>query len=170
MHQSILLIPIETNDISKLQKMAKTIWLSSYQQMISQEQITYMLKMMYGTSAILKAFEEQKEWYWVEYKNMRVGFVEIYPKDEYSLFLSKIYLKSEFQGKGIAQIAMQMLVEKAKMRGLDFIDLTVNKRNHKALAFYKKFGFKKLDSVVQDIGNGFVMDDYVLRYSVNTRS
>ncbi len=161
-----LLIPIDTHDINHVQKIAREIWLDNYQEMISLEQIDYMLNLMYSTPTIIKALEENKDWYWIISNFKKIGFVEIYPKREGTLFLSKIYLQTEFQGKGIAQEVMGMINEKARIRGLQKIELTVNKQNHKALAFYKKLGFTTSDSIVMDIGNGFVMDDYVMTYSV----
>jgi ribosomal protein S18 acetylase RimI-like enzyme len=38
----------------------------------------------------------------------------------------------------------------------------VNKGNARAIAFYRKHGFDIAESVVVDIGGGFVMDDYVM--------
>jgi hypothetical protein len=38
----------------------------------------------------------------------------------------------------------------------------VNKQNHQALAAYQKYGFSLASDVIEDIGGGFVMDDFVL--------
>jgi len=38
----------------------------------------------------------------------------------------------------------------------------VNKRNAKAIAAYQRNGFVIADSVVTDIGHGFVMDDFIM--------
>jgi RimJ/RimL family protein N-acetyltransferase len=46
--------------------------------------------------------------------------------------------------------------------GADRLMLTVNKRNAKAMAAYQRNGFTLTESVVVDIGGGFVMDDYVM--------
>jgi ribosomal protein S18 acetylase RimI-like enzyme len=40
--------------------------------------------------------------------------------------------------------------------------LQVNKRNVNAIASYRKYGFAVRTSTVDDIGRGFVMDDYVM--------
>lgn len=40
--------------------------------------------------------------------------------------------------------------------------LSGNKRNAKAIAAYQRNSFVIADSVVTDIGNGFVMDDYIM--------
>jgi ribosomal protein S18 acetylase RimI-like enzyme len=42
----------------------------------------------------------------------------------------------------------------------------VNKRNRNAIAAYEKYGFRIVDSVVKDIGGGFVMDDYIMSKDV----
>jgi len=38
----------------------------------------------------------------------------------------------------------------------------VNKRNEKAIGSYKKYGFVVREAIVDDIGCGFVMDDFVM--------
>ena len=40
--------------------------------------------------------------------------------------------------------------------------LSVNKHNTRAIAAYRRNGFVIAESVVTDIGGGFVMDDYVM--------
>lgn len=43
--------------------------------------------------------------------------------------------------------------------------LTVNKNNTKAISAYKNFGFIITDSTKTDIGNNYVMDDYIMTYN-----
>ena len=76
------------------------------------------------------------------------------------MFLSKLYVKKEFRHKGIGKAVF----EKIKDFGFDKIQLTVNKYNKNTIDAYLKYGFKIIDSVVSDIGNGFVMDDYIMEY------
>ena len=52
--------------------------------------------------------------------------------------------------------------EQVKINMLQGMYLTVNKYNEHAIDVYKHYGFKIVDSVVTDIGNGFVMDDYIM--------
>ena len=39
-------------------------------------------------------------------------------------------------------------------------ELTVNKRNVLPIRAYERFGFRRAEAVVKEIGGGFVMDDY----------
>jgi RimJ/RimL family protein N-acetyltransferase len=50
--------------------------------------------------------------------------------------------------------------------GIGKIALAVNKRNSNAIAAYEKWGFHIEQSVVKDIGNGFVMDDFIMAKEV----
>ena len=42
----------------------------------------------------------------------------------------------------------------------------VNKQNAHAIAAYEKYGFAKREAVRVDIGNGFVMDDFIMARSL----
>ena len=53
-----------------------------------------------------------------------------------------------------------------KERGLKKIWLTYNKHNDNTLKIYDHLGLQITDSQVADIGNGFVMDDYILTYEI----
>ena len=58
---------------------------------------------------------------------------------------------------------MLFLEEKRVGINCKSISLTVNKYNTDSIKAYEKMGFEKIDSVVMDIGNGYVMDDYVMK-------
>ena len=45
--------------------------------------------------------------------------------------------------------------------------LTVNKGNELAIRAYEGTGFETIDAVVTDIGEGFVMDDYIMELRVD---
>jgi ribosomal protein S18 acetylase RimI-like enzyme len=46
--------------------------------------------------------------------------------------------------------------------GVEQIELNVNKHNS-AVQFYEKKGFIRAKEMVLDIGNGYVMDDFVMQ-------
>lgn len=73
--------------------------------------------------------------------------------------LHKLYVHPQQQRRGFGR-ALLDYVERAS--GERTLILTVNKRNHQAIAAYRKHGFTVRDSIVTDIGGGFVMDDYVM--------
>jgi RimJ/RimL family protein N-acetyltransferase len=57
---------------------------------------------------------------------------------------------------------LQQVEGEVRTGGARRLILSVNKRNTKAITAYKRNGFVIVESVVTDIGGGFVMDDYVM--------
>ena len=57
---------------------------------------------------------------------------------------------------------MHYLETTAEHLGYKFLSLTVNKNNKETIKAYEKMGFKQVRDIVIDIGNNFVMDDYIM--------
>ena len=72
-----------------------------------------------------------------------------------------MYVLPETQGKGIGRQMMDCIAQIALSNQNQTLHLTVNKKN-KATDFYLKYGFEITEEVVFDIGNGYVMDDYIM--------
>jgi ribosomal protein S18 acetylase RimI-like enzyme len=51
---------------------------------------------------------------------------------------------------------------RARELGCQSLWLQVNKQNHGAIGFYRSAGFEVVREAVFEIGDGFVMDDYVM--------
>ena len=75
-------------------------------------------------------------------------------------------MDKEFRGKGIASYMFQKFVEICKMRELNKIWLTCNRNNTNSLEVYKHLGFVTVCEEATDIGEGFVMDDFIMEYDV----
>jgi ribosomal protein S18 acetylase RimI-like enzyme len=76
--------------------------------------------------------------------------------------LEQLYLLPELRGQGLGRLMLRHVEEQARARGCRSLMLQTNKRNDIAIAFYRKAGFTVCEEAVFDIGNGFVMDDYVM--------
>jgi len=75
--------------------------------------------------------------------------------------IHKIYILSSQQGKGTGKALVDYIEQQALPFGDKALFLNVNKYNS-AIQFYQKIGFEITKEEVIDIGNGFVMDDYVM--------
>ena len=152
------LIEVKEKNIKTLAKLTDEIWHEYWPCILSEKQINYMVEKFQSENAIINQMKnENYKYYFINYENKNVGYVGISPHSDY-LFLSKLYVKKEFRHKGIGKAVF----EKIKDFGFDKIQLTVNKYNKNTIDAYLKYGFKIIDSVVSDIGNGFVMDDYIM--------
>jgi ribosomal protein S18 acetylase RimI-like enzyme len=61
--------------------------------------------------------------------------------DPQSLEIERIYIRKEFQGKGLGSFLIEKAIEIASSRKKSYVWLGVWERNHKAISFYEKHGF-----------------------------
>ena len=153
------------NDICLVEMLAKKIWREHYPPIIGKEQVSYMLGKYQTTPAIKKQIENGMRYHLVFEEDHPVGYFS-YHYENQALFLSKIYVAKEVRGRGIGRQAFEYILDQAKTQSVKVIRLTVNKFNTETINAYKKLGFETTDSVVKDIGGGFVMDDYVMERPV----
>jgi len=153
-------------DVSLLQQLAHTIWYNHYPGIITNEQIAYMLNEMYSGIVIEQEILKGYSWTIIKENENPIGFMEFHlEKENDSVKLSKLYILVSQHGKGIGQQTLDYVKEKSKELGAKSLFLTVNKENKKAIKAYEKSGFIKYKEATFDIGNGFVMDDYIMKYT-----
>jgi len=148
-------------EIETTHKLAQEIWTQHYTPIIGIDQVNYMLANIQSLEAITDHISIGQDYFLINDQGQDVGYFSIYEKGE-MLFLSKLYIKFNCRGKGLGKFAMNFIEKQALEKKLKGIELTVNKYNDKTIEAYKKLGFTQTMELVQDIGNGFIMDDYVL--------
>lgn len=147
------------HEFQTIEKLADTIWREHYIPIVGKPQIDYMLAKFQSCIAMKEQVANGYEYYIAFYKELPIGYLSI--KQEFKhLFLSKIYVLSAYRGKGIGKTMINFSEDKAKTYNLNKIRLTVNRYNTNSIKTYEKMGFKNKRELVQDIGHGFVMDDY----------
>jgi diamine N-acetyltransferase len=152
-----------SDDVAEIQKLAEIIWHECYPGIISLEQIDYMLKKMYSAEVINAEIQQGITWELINNGKNNIGIISCCPETVKStLKISKLYLLAEAYGKGHGQDALEHAKIMASERELHNVYLTVNKNNKRAIAAYNKAGFAQTEAVVAEIGNGFVMDDYIM--------
>jgi len=154
-------------DIALLSSLAREIWMSYYPGIISTEQIEYMLGLMYSSETIEQELNRGVLWVIIEVDSEPVGFMSFAPYNNDEIKLHKLYLKMEHQGKGFGKASLGYVIGYANEHCCKKVCLTVNKNNIKAIKTYERSGFICTESVINDIGGGFVMDDYVYSYRIN---
>ena len=154
-------------EIMQTAKTAEEVWQEYYTPLLGEAQVSYMVENFQSAEAIRQQITEGYTYFLLKEGDEVVGYAGICPKDGY-LFLSKLYVRKEARGKGFASKAFALVKDAAEEMGLSRIRLTVNKGNTNSIEIYQNWGFVTIDSVVTDIGCGFVMDDYVMEFSLNT--
>ncbi|TAE58561.1 MAG: GNAT family N-acetyltransferase [Nostocales cyanobacterium] len=157
------------SNLGELRKISREIWLSHYAQILSREQIEYMLNLMYGDGVVENEINNLGISYDQVIKDHQmVGYLsyglEVDNNIDY-LKLHKCYLLPKLHGFGYGQMMLSHVLKTAQLINKPII-LNVNKENKKGINSYTRFGFKIIRSEVKDIGNGFVMDDYIMVYEI----
>ena len=153
---------IKAEDIKALADLASGIWHEYWQQILVPEQIDYMVEIFQSENAMqAQIANENYVYYIIRCNDVNAGYFGLSDRGGY-MFLSKLYISRDYRHRGIGTVAFEKIKE---LSGGKNIRLTVNKQNSNSIAAYEKWGFKTIDSVVTDIGSGFVMDDYIMEYS-----
>lgn len=152
---------ISTEETPIIRELAREIWNEHYIKILSQGQIDYMLELFYSESKIKSEIEEGVVWEMLWEKENPIGYLVCKLESE-KVYISKIYLKSEMRGKGLGKFLLNRAIEIANENRKKSIYLNVNKFNTDSIAFYERNGFQKIDEGVFNIGNGFVMDDFIM--------
>ena len=179
----IQITPASLTDRDFIRSVSERTWPSTYGHIISQEQINFMLDWMYSDASLEKQMNTGCKFYIASIKKDNndivdwdaVGFCSVSPEEEENNStekmdgltahkLNKLYVLPSAQGTGAGKALLNKSIEVAKAAGSSSIFLQVNKLNN-AYTFYLKQGFIKEAEFKFDIGNGFYMDDYVMRLS-----
>lgn len=154
-----------TPEILAVENLAQEIWTQHYTPFLAAGQVPYMLEKFQSAIAITKQIEEGHQYYLISpggslKSENPIGYFDFYQKEDL-VFISKIYVKQQYRGRGFGAAALAFISERAKEMDIKKLQLTVNKYNQGAIKAYKKTGFVNVKSIVMDIGNRFFMDDYV---------
>jgi GNAT superfamily N-acetyltransferase len=150
------------DNIPLIRELTFKIWPQTYASIISKEQIDYMLEMMYSASSLEKQFKEGCRFIIAYDDKDPVAFASFQHVGSDAYKLHKIYVLSSQQGKGTGKFIIDHISDTIKKNNARSLELQVN-INNKARQFYEKLGFTEVDRINLDIGNGYFMNDYIMR-------
>lgn len=157
-------------EVETLAALAQSIWTDHFTPIIGAAQTAYMIEKFQSAPAMrAQMANDGYRYYFFLYNGQKAGYTGV-RRDGDSLFLSKIYVEKLFRRKGIAAYGITAMAAMCRHEGLRKIRLTVNKHNEGSIACYLAQGFSISYPLVTDIGNGFVMDDYVMEKWIAPRT
>ncbi|HCO66430.1 MAG TPA: GNAT family N-acetyltransferase [Dysgonomonas sp.] len=149
---------------------AVVTWADTYKNILSKEQMDYMLDMMYSPGALEEQMnrlghhfyliKEEKSPHWQGFVSYEYDY-----KESNSTKLHKLYVLPECHGLGMGRILIDKVCEDARRHGNESVLLNMN-RNNETLGFYKHLGFEIIAEEDIDIGNGYLMEDYIFERKV----
>lgn len=155
------LISANPSDIPIIYKLAVKIWNHHYVPIVGQEQVDYMLAKIYSSEDLTHQMTEKKhQFYLIEIDKVFCGFISV--SGEVDMFIHKFYIDQDIQGEGHGATSFLELLK--VYPSVKSFSLTVNRSNYKSINFYFKLGFK-IDHVADfDIGQGYFMNDFVMKW------
>jgi len=151
------------SDYNTIYTIALPAWDATYKNILTPEQMEYMLNLMYSNEAITDQIAvkghtfllAEDEGEYLGFASYEVNYLSETTK------IHKLYVLPQAHKKGIGKALVTVIQNAAKNNYNDKIVLNVNKHNP-AVNFYLKSGFENRGDDVIDIGNGYVMDDYLM--------
>lgn len=155
--------------IPAIQEVAKKTWPVTFGNILSKTQISYMLEMMYSTPSLRDQMREKKHVFILALDETKVvGFASYETNHQRSdkTKIHKIYILPDMQGKGVGKALIQHIGKEALGVNNPTLVLNVNRHNKAALGFYHRAGFITTAEENIPIGQGYLMEDFVLEFKI----
>ncbi len=162
------IITATRNQLSIVRDLAIKIWPSAYLGIISKQQLDYMIDKFYSIESLeIQMLEKNQVFLLIHDNTEYVGFCayELNAINSEKTKLHKIYVLPQTQGKGIGKLFLEEVEKTAKKNKNKYLFLNVNRFN-KAQEFYKLQGYKIIKTEDIDIGNGYLMEDFVMEKTI----
>lgn len=154
-------------NIPQIQQIAHDTWPDTFKNILSPEQIRYMLHMMYDDASLRRQMQSGHVFLLAMSDGVPGGFAsyELHYQQKPVSKLHKIYILPSMQGKSVGKALLLEVARIAREAGMQQVWLNVNREN-KAVGFYERFGFKKMGEEDIDIGNGYFMNDTIMQMNL----
>ena len=155
-------------DIEMINRLAWIVFPHTYKEILSPEQMEYMMDWMYSPENLHKQMTEDGHIYYLAFEGDEpAGYLSIQPEGEHTYHLQKIYVLPSFQGKKLGKLLFEQAIKAIKELHPEPCQMRLNvNRQNKALTFYEKMGMKKVDEGDFHIGNGYYMNDYIMALDI----
>jgi ribosomal protein S18 acetylase RimI-like enzyme len=168
------IIPATPADLPLIERLARATWPATFGDIISAEQIEYMLHRMYRPEALEEQLAKGHVFHLIleragtkaeDYAGSSVQYRPVgYVSHELdyrpaATKIHKLYVLPGTQGKGFGRALVQKVERIARRAGQRALRLDVNYQNP-AVGFYERLGFEKVERFDTEIGNGYLMEDW----------
>ena len=119
----------------------------------SYEKMTYEINNSYSKFYIVENNDDV-----VAYMKINFDKAQIEEGHNNTIEVQRIYVLEDFKGKRIGKALIQKAIEIGKESKVDYLWLGVWEHNIKAIGFYEKLGFKKIDTHIFKLGDDEQVD------------
>ena len=163
---NLIIEKVNAEAIPLIQELTMKVWPQTYSSVLSEEQIAYMMDMMYSKESLMKQMQTGQQFVIAFYNNQPIGFASYGITEIPNEFkLHKLYVITSVQKTGAGKSLLWYVMYEIKKAGANHLMLQVNRQNENAINFYKRMGFTIEQQANFDIGSGYFMNDYVMGIS-----
>ena len=150
-------------DYQYIYDIAIPVWEATYSSILTQDQMDYMLGLFYTREAIADQItNDGHQFLLAEDDGVYLGFASYQLNYQTGITkLHKLYVLPQSHGKGIGKALVKLIEAAATENSNDQLLLNVNRFNP-AIDFYLRAGFENRGEDDVDIGNGYLMEDYLM--------
>ncbi len=153
---------MQPDDVDAVSELASRIWRKHYvPEIVTAEQIEFMLPRVASREVFAAQLADKTRNLWLlNCDGMLTGYMAVENRTGNICFIDKLYIDNHLQRAGLGFALLAHCINTLKPKQLM---LRVNRKNLKAINFYFKHGFTidALDAL--DIGDGFIMDDFIMK-------
>jgi diamine N-acetyltransferase len=161
---SVIFLRINVDKAHEIRDLAYIIFTETYQNLLAETQIQYMLDMMYSRQSLEQQWADGCSFFLVQKNNLNIGYGS-YSISNGLATIHKLYVDRAYQGQGIGAAFFLFLLQKAKAFGATSLQLYV-KRDNPARFFYLKQGMTISHKIDKEIGKGYWMRDFVMTMAI----
>ncbi len=161
--------PAKLADIPLLREIAIPSFTDTYKDILPEGQNEYMLDLMYSEASLREQFAEGYRYFILYSDSQAVGYLSLQRREEEDgrpmVYLDKVYLLPSVQGRGLGRELFEFAFAESRRMcdGGCRMELSVNRFNAKAMAFYTKMGLTIRSSIYLKLGDSdFYRDDHFM--------
>ncbi|HEY0622008.1 GNAT family N-acetyltransferase [Sphingomonas sp.] len=146
-------------DADALDAMAQETWTRTFGHGYAPADLEAYLAQAYGPTGRLRAHlaDPAVTWQVARAEGRIVGYAKLVPPwleeaGPHDAQLGQLYIAYDWHGKGVAQALMDWSIAEARRRNAPALLLTVFEENHRAIAFYAKYGFVHIGDYAFRVG------------------
>ena len=155
-------------DVELIRDIALVSFVETYRDIISQEQINYMMEWMYSTDNLKSQIDDGYRYYILYHECSAVGYIALRPKENSVIYLERLYLLGSMHGNGLGRLMMDFIYKEAYAQWRRRIaELNNVNRNNRSVGYYLRLGFeiaREGDYPIE--GTQFLRNDYIMAKNI----
>jgi diamine N-acetyltransferase len=173
MREAITIRKCDKTDVAAIIELGIETFRDTFGPVNTAENMDRYLTSTFTVERITQEFDEKSTVFFLAQENGKpLGYAKVRAAEEAGvagnrpLEIERLYARANVIGKGIGKALMEACLAHGRSNGYDVVWLGVWEHNHRALQFYKKWGFEKFSQHVFMLGLD-VQTDLLFQKKIN---